>query len=170
VTRLPRETTEAPAAKATAPRVAKYDPLTPRIANSDELRLRELAMQQAAANLRNRPARSAAPSGAAPSAALAAPAGTAAPADDELGRVRVVDPVYPADAMRDRVEGWVELEFTVTETGSVRDIVVVGSQPSGVFDAAATEALSGWKYRPRIANGRPVAHRSNVTMRFDLEG
>ena len=170
VTRLPRETTEAPAAKATAPRVVKYDPLTPRIANSDELRLRELAMQQAAANLRNRPARSAAPSGAAPSAALAAPAGTAAPAGDELGRVRVVDPVYPADAMRDRVEGWVELEFTVTETGSVRDIVVVGSQPSGVFDAAATEALSGWKYRPRIANGRPVAHRSNVTMRFDLEG
>jgi TonB family protein len=179
VTKLPRTSpTQAPEPKVSPSRTVQADPLAPRIANADELRLRELALQQAAANLRNRRGTApvaaattapAAPAYAAPEARVARP-DAAAPAADELGRVRVVDPVYPPQAMRDGVEGWVELDFTITETGSVRDIVVVGSQPSGVFDAAATEALSGWKYRPRIANGRPIAHRSNVTMRFDVEG
>ena len=169
VTRLPRATA-APKPKATQPRVVQSDPLVPRIANADEMRLRELALREATAKLRNNRAAGpvAATSGA--STASAARPAAEAPADDELGRVRVVEPVYPAQAMRDRVEGWVLLEFTITETGSVRDIVVVDSQPSGVFDAAASEALAGWKYRPRITDGRPVAHRSNVTMRFDLGG
>ena len=169
VTRLPRATAT-PKPKATQPRVVQSDPLVPRIANADEMRLRELALREATAKLRNNRAAGpvAATSGA--STASAARPAAEAPADDELGRVRVVEPVYPAQAMRDRVEGWVLLEFTITETGSVRDIVVVDSQPSGVFDAAASEALAGWKYRPRITDGRPVAHRSNVTMRFDLGG
>ena len=169
VTRLPRATAT-PKPKATQPRVVQSDPLVPRIANADEMRLRELALREATAKLRNNRAAGpvAATSGA--STASAARPAAEAPADDELGRVRVVEPVYPAQAMRDRVEGWVLLEFTITETGSVRDIVVVDAQPSGVFDAAAAEALAGWKYRPRIADGRPVAHRSNVTMRFDLGG
>ena len=169
VTRLPRATAT-PKPKATQPRVVQSDPLVPRIANADELRLRELALREATAKLRNhRSAGPVAATGSASTAGAARPAAEA-PADDELGRVRVVEPVYPAQAMRDRVEGWVLLEFTITETGSVRDIVVVDSQPSGVFDAAASEALAGWKYRPRITDGRPVAHRSNVTMRFDLGG
>ena len=170
VTRLPRATAT-PKPKATQPRVVQSDPLAPRIANSDELRLRELALREASAKLRSpRASGPVAPTGGTAQSTVAARPAAEAPADDELGRVRVVEPVYPAQAMRDRVEGWVLLEFTITETGSVRDIVVVDSQPSGVFDAAAAEALAGWKYRPRIADGRPVAHRSNVTMRFDLGG
>jgi TonB family protein len=193
VTRLaPAPTTQAlatPAATKPAARVASPDPLAPRFANSDELRLRELATQQALANLRaGRPAPAAItsaptpaiagtvvrPSGSSPARATslqdpAVAAALAAPAD-ELGRIRVVDPIYPADAMRGRVEGWVELEFTITETGTVRDVVVVGSQPQGVFDDAATEAVSAWKYRPRIANGQPVPRRSSVTLRFNVDG
>ena len=170
VTRLPRATAT-PKPKATQPRVVQSDPLAPRIANSDELRLRELALREASAKLRSpRASGPVAPTGGTAQSTVAARTAVEAPADDELGRVRVVEPVYPPQAMRDRVEGWVLLEFTITENGSVRDIVVVDSQPSGVFDAAATEALAGWKYRPRITDGRPVAHRSNVTMRFDLGG
>ena len=170
VTRLPRATAT-PKPKATQPRVVQSDPLAPRIANSDELRLRELALREASAKLRSpRASGPVAPTGGTAQSTVAARPAAEAPADDELGRVRVVEPVYPPQAMRDRVEGWVLLEFTITETGSVRDIVVVDSQPSGVFDAAAAEALADWKYRPRITDGRPVAHRSNVTMRFDLGG
>ena len=170
VTRLPRATAT-PKPKATQPRVVQSDPLAPRIANSDELRLRELALREASAKLRSpRASGPVAPTGGTAQSTVAARTAVEAPADDELGRVRVVEPVYPPQAMRDRVEGWVLLEFTITENGSVRDIVVVDSQPGGVFDAAAAEALAGWKYRPRITDGRPVAHRSNVTMRFDLGG
>ena len=172
VTRLPRTTAEQKVKpKTRQPRVVQSDPLAPRIANSDELRLRELALREASAKLRSpRASGPVAPTGGTAQSTGAARTAVEAPADDELGRVRVVEPVYPPQAMRDRVEGWVLLEFTITETGSVRDIVVVDSQPSGVFDAAAAEALADWKYRPRITDGRPVAHRSNVTMRFDLGG
>ena len=172
VTRLPRPTTEPKAkTKASQPRVVQSDPLAPRYANSGELRLRELALREATAKLRNpRATGPVATTGSASTSAGAARPAAEAPTDDELGRLRVVEPVYPAQAMRDHVEGWVLLEFTITETGSVRDIVVIESQPSGVFDTAAAEALAGWKYRPRMTDGRPVAHRSNVTMRFDLGG
>ena len=172
VTRLPRTTAEQKVMpKTRQPRVVQSDPLAPRIANSDELRLRELALREASAKLRSpRASGPVAPTGGTAQSTVAARTAVEAPADDELGRVRVVEPVYPPQAMRDRVEGWVLLEFTITENGSVRDIVVIDSQPSGVFDTAAAEALAGWKYRARITDGRPVAHRSNVTMRFDLGG
>jgi TonB family protein len=95
-------------------------------------------------------------------AALAMPA-------DELNRVYSTDPVYPPTALREHVEGWVELVFTITETGAVRDIEVVESEPRGVFDSAASEALGTWRFKPRLANGQPVAHRSTVTLRFNVD-
>ena len=144
VTRLPRTTAEQKVMpKTRQPRVVQSDPLAPRIANSDELRLRELALREASAKLRSpRASGPVAPTGGTAQSTVAARTAVEAPADDELGRVRVVEPVYPPQAMRDRVEGWVLLEFTITENGSVRDIVVIDSQPGGVFDAAAAEALA----------------------------
>jgi protein TonB len=52
----------------------------------------------------------------------------------------------------------------------VRDIQVVAAEPAQVFDAAATEALSQWRFRPRVVNGQAVPQRSSVTMRFDVDG
>jgi protein TonB len=77
--------------------------------------------------------------------------------------------LYPPQAFRDRVEGWVEVEFTVNERGTTGDIVVVAGEPQGVFDAAATEAVAAWRYLPRIVNGQPVAQRTTVTLRFSVE-
>jgi protein TonB len=91
-------------------------------------------------------------------------------AADELERVVARDPVYPARALRERTRGWVELEFTITATGTVKDIQVVAAQPDGVFERAATDALAGWKFRPRYVNGEAVAQRSVVRMRFDVDG
>jgi protein TonB len=89
---------------------------------------------------------------------------------DELNRVYAIDPVYPTAAFRDHVEGWVELSFTITETGAVRDIEVVDSEPRGVFESAASEALGAWRFKPRLANGQPVSHRSTITLRFNVDG
>jgi protein TonB len=63
----------------------------------------------------------------------------------------------------------VSLEFTVTETGEIRDILVTDSEPSGVFDASAMDAVSQWRYLPRISHGRAVAIRTAVTLRFDVD-
>ena len=89
-------------------------------------------------------------------------------AADAFERVHAPDPVYPAQALRARTRGWVELEFTVTPTGSVRDVEVVNAEPEGVFDAAATQALIQWRFQPRLVNGRGVAQRTSVTLRFDV--
>ncbi len=90
-------------------------------------------------------------------------------AADALDRIVTRDPVYPAQALRNGTKGWVELAFTVTANGSVRDIEIVAAEPRGVFDSAASDAVAAWRFRPRVVNGQPVAQRSTVTMRFDVD-
>ena len=90
--------------------------------------------------------------------------------DRDLEQLTATEPTYPLAALRDRVEGWVEVDFTVTEAGVVREIEVVAAEPRGVFDAAATAAIGQWRFRPRVVNGRPVPQRSSVTLRFNVEG
>jgi protein TonB len=72
--------------------------------------------------------------------------------------------------LRDRIEGWVKVDYTVTESGSVDDIEIVEAEPQGVFEAAAKSAVGQWRFRPRVANGRPVPQRLSVTLRFNVEG
>ena len=101
-------------------------------------------------------------------AARPALAGPTLPAD-EFDRIVAPDPVYPAQALRERTHGWVALEFTITGSGDVSDIQVRGAQPIGVFEDAASEALARWRFRPRLVNGQPVAQRSTITLRFDVD-
>lgn len=88
---------------------------------------------------------------------------------EEFQPLHVTNPVYPPHALRNGVEGWVELEFTITEQGLVRDVEVLGAEPRGVFESAATTAVGTWRFKPRLANGRPVAQRSVVTLRFNVD-
>ena len=88
---------------------------------------------------------------------------------DELDRIEWQDPVYPREALRNRTRGRVQLEFTITPAGTVRDVVVVDAEPSGVFDRAATDALAKWRFKPRFVDGQPVVQRSSLTMRFDVD-
>jgi protein TonB len=91
-------------------------------------------------------------------------------AADALERIEVREPVYPLQALREKTQGFVELEFTITEAGTVRDIDVVNAQPGGVFERAATDALAAWRFRPRYVNGQAVVQRSSIRMRFDVDG
>jgi protein TonB len=88
--------------------------------------------------------------------------------DGDLLRLAAVEPAYPPEAFRNRVEGWAEVEFTVDESGAPREIAVTGAEPAGVFDVAAADAVAGWRYRPRVVNGRPVPQRTSVTLRFSV--
>jgi periplasmic protein TonB len=73
---------------------------------------------------------------------------------DYLPIVRVA-PVYPARALSRGVEGYVDMGFTVTTTGTVKDPVVLFST-SSLFDKAATQAVLKFKYKPRVVDGQPV--------------
>jgi protein TonB len=63
---------------------------------------------------------------------------------DYLPIVRVA-PVYPARALSRGIEGYVDMSFTVTTTGTVN-----------LFDRAATRAVLKFKYKPRVVDGQPV--------------
>jgi len=97
------------------------------------------------------------------------PTSVGGPPDRDLVQLESVDPAYPAAALRARIEGWVELEFTVNAQGRTTDIEVVDAEPRGVFDAAAAEAVAAWRYRPRRVNGQDVPQRSSVTLRFNVD-
>lgn len=88
--------------------------------------------------------------------------------DRNFQLTRKVEATYPQRALRQRIEGWVELTFTVTANGDVNDIKVVDSQPRREFDREATRALSQWKFKPRISNGKPVAASARQRLEFKL--
>ena len=82
-----------------------------------------------------------------------------------------VQPQYPRRALSRGMTGWVIVEFTVTEQGSVRDAVAVENcgwiknarkegecfdNPNSVFDSAAVKAASKFKYKPKVIDGEPV--------------
>lgn len=77
--------------------------------------------------------------------------------DGEYLPIVKVAPMYPPGAQARGQEGWVLLEFTVTESGSVTDAVVIEAQPPGVFNEAAKRAVLKFKYKPRVENGKPIA-------------
>jgi protein TonB len=79
-----------------------------------------------------------------------------------------VDPQYPLQAARRGIEGWVVVRFTISAAGTVKDAVVTASDPRSIFDKAVLQAVSKWKYNPKIENGAPV-ERTGVTVRLDFD-
>jgi periplasmic protein TonB len=75
--------------------------------------------------------------------------------DGEYLPIVKVAPVYPARALQRGLEGYVIVEFTVTRQGTVRDVGVVEST-STLFERAAREAASKFKYKPRVIDGEAV--------------
>lgn len=89
-------------------------------------------------------------------------------AANDLTLVKRIDPAYPSKAEQKGVEGWVELDFTVTETGEVKDIAVHAADPPGVFNQAAIGALAQWRYKPVLHDATPQPQRARIRIRFAL--
>ena len=90
--------------------------------------------------------------------------------DGEYLPIVKVAPLYPQSAASRGIEGYVLLEFTVTETGATADPVIIESQPKGVFDNAASKAVLKFKYKPRVENGLPIrvaGVRHVITFKLD---
>lgn len=81
--------------------------------------------------------------------------------------VNRVEPSYPEAARKARMEGVVILEAIITANGNVEDVKVLKSV-NPLLDAAATRAVSQWKYRPATLNGRAVRVYLTVTVTFNL--
>ena len=65
--------------------------------------------------------------------------------------------VHPEEALRDSLEGKVFLKFIVNVDGSVSDVKVLRTTGSKVFQKAAIDAISQFRFKPAEHNGKPVA-------------
>ncbi|MDA9905238.1 TonB family protein [Hyphomicrobiales bacterium] len=76
--------------------------------------------------------------------------------DADVLPILKVPPQYPRRATQRGIEGWVLLEFTVTETGAVINERVVDADPPGIFNRSALAMIKKWKYKPKIKKGKAV--------------
>ncbi|TAM12878.1 MAG: TonB family protein [Nevskiaceae bacterium] len=48
-----------------------------------------------------------------------------------------------------KIEGWVEVAFTVMKNGHVSNVRIINAQPKGVFEVAAVKSVAHWIYASR---------------------
>ena len=83
-------------------------------------------------------------------------------------RARYVEPDYPDELKRARIEGHVDLEIVVGRSGAVEDVRIIRSNPA--FDEAAVKAVKQWKFKPALLRGNPVKVFMTVVVQFKVEG
>ena len=75
------------------------------------------------------------------------------------------EPQYAEDARKVRLEGTVLLSIIVATDGSVKSTNVL--KPLGLgLDERAIEAVSKWRFRPAMKDGRPIAIQAQVEVTF----
>lgn len=85
--------------------------------------------------------------------------------NSELSPMFVVQPTYPLRATMREIEGYVIVEFSVRENGTVANPRVVESEPGSIFDESALAAISRFKFKPREVGGDPI-RVDNVQLKF----
>jgi len=90
-------------------------------------------------------------------------------AEGDIIPVVVIRPMYPREAALNGVEGWVKIEFTITEVGTVKNPRVIDSQPARIFNREAIRAILKWKFKPRVVDGIAVERRAMQIIDFTLD-
>lgn len=78
-------------------------------------------------------------------------------------------PEYPQAARRQRVEGWIKIQFVVDEQGRVGQIEVLAAQPQGMFEPSVRRCVVGWRFKAGTIDGRPVKALVHQTIYFRLD-
>src|SRR5262245_6799765 len=67
-----------------------------------------------------------------------------------------LEPDYPPQAKDRGIEGWAIVQFTVTREGRTKDIVILDSQPKGMWDRNTIRAASNWRFQPALKDGKQL--------------
>ncbi len=82
--------------------------------------------------------------------------------------VRKVNPVYPEEAAKNKVQGTVVLEAVIDESGKVKALRMLKS-PDPLLTEAALAAVKSWEYEPFIQDGKAKKVAFTVTVTFALK-
>jgi len=73
---------------------------------------------------------------------------------------------YPPELYRQKIEGDVDLAYSLDPTGAIVDARVVSATPARVFDQVALESFKKWRFTPMLdSKGQPI---SGSGFRFTL--
>jgi periplasmic protein TonB len=75
-------------------------------------------------------------------------------------------PQYPAIAREARIQGIVVLQATISKSGSIENLRVIGGPP--MLQQAAMDAVRSWRYKPYLLNGEPVEVETTINVVFNL--
>lgn len=75
-------------------------------------------------------------------------------------------PTYPAEASASGVQGKVVIQALIGRDGHVLDTHVISGDPR--LCEAALNAVSRWRYRPFLANGKPAEIETTATLDFRM--
>ena len=79
-----------------------------------------------------------------------------------------IPPIYPIQAKRRGIEGWVKVTFLVNQQGLVEKIKISNSHPTGVFDQSAIRSVSTWRFNPGTVEGVAVNTWATQLLKFEL--
>ena len=77
-----------------------------------------------------------------------------------------VRPSYSPEAMRLKIQGFVQLEAVVQRDGTPRDIRVIRSLDPGGLDRQAILAVEQWRFKPGLHDGQPVDVLVTIVLDF----
>lgn len=78
-------------------------------------------------------------------------------------------PPYPPISVRLNEQGTTLMEVNITTEGNVSECTIVQSSSSQRLDQAACDYVkSHWKWQPPTANGKPMAVKTRVSVKWDL--
>jgi periplasmic protein TonB len=80
--------------------------------------------------------------------------------------LKKVNPEYPVNALRTRIQGSVVLHVLISKAGDVSTVELITGHP--MLAPAAIEAVKQWKYKPYLLNGQPVEVDTQVLVQFML--
>jgi len=79
-----------------------------------------------------------------------------------------IAPNYPRKAAIAKIEGWVEIEFTITEGGTVINPKVIASKPVRIFNREALRAILKYKFKAKIVDGVAMTQLATQKIEFKL--
>ena len=82
--------------------------------------------------------------------------------------IQKVDPVYPEEARKNRIQGLVISEALIDRSGDVVDVKVVETADE-VFNQPTIDAIRQWKFEPATKDGEPVNVIYVLTVNYALE-
>jgi TonB family protein len=78
--------------------------------------------------------------------------------------VKRTNPEYSPMAKQMRIQGDVEVEVKISESGDVADVKVLTGNP--MLSAPVVKALKDWKFSPFTEDGKPAAAVANLRFTF----